>query len=82
VTAISLTSSKTSTGGWSPSGVPGIAMRQLIGTLSGGGSKLLSTSSMRNRSSIDSPIPMMPPQQTDMPLSCTAAIVFRRSVKV
>jgi hypothetical protein len=40
------------TGGCSPSGVPGIAIRQLIGTLSGGGSKLLSTSSMRSREKI------------------------------
>ena len=52
VVAIRRTSSKTSTGGWSSSGVPGMAMRQLIGTLSGGGSKLVSTSSIFSRSSI------------------------------
>ena len=34
-------------------GVPGMAMRQLIGTLSGGGLKLVRTSSMRRRSISD-----------------------------
>jgi hypothetical protein len=79
VTAIKRTSPKISTGDWSANGVPGIGIKQLIGTLSGGGSKLLNTSSIRNRSFSVSPIPMMPPQQTDMPLSCTAEMVSRRS---
>jgi len=60
---------------FSPDGVPGIAMRQLIGTLSGGGSNVLRTSSMRRRSPAVSPIPSIPPQQTDIPLAWTAALV-------
>ena len=40
-----------STGGWSSSGVPGMAIRQLMGTLSGAGSRLVSTASILSRSS-------------------------------
>src|SRR5437660_3269649 len=49
-----------SPGGASASGVPGIAIRQLIGTLSGCGSNSLKTSSTRKRSSALSPIPIIP----------------------
>ena len=58
-----------------------MAMRQLIGTLSGAGSKLVSTSSMLQPVVDVSPMPMMPPQQTSMPAFCTAAMVSRRSWK-
>jgi hypothetical protein len=68
-----------STGGCRANGVPGIGIKQLIGTLSGAGSKLLKTSSILSRSVSVSPMPMIPPQQTDMPLSCTAAMVSSRS---
>ena len=44
-----------------------MGMRQLIGTLSGAGSKPHRTSSNFRRSSSVSPIPMIPPQQTAMP---------------
>ena len=82
VVAIRRTSSKISTTGCSSSGVPGIDMRQLMGTLSGGGLNPQSTSSILRRSRSVSPIPMMPPQQTAMPAFWTEEIVLRRSSKV
>ena len=61
------TSSNGSSGGRSASGVPATGASALIGTLSGGGSRFASVASMRQRSSIDSPMPRMPPQHTWMP---------------
>ncbi len=77
--AIIRTSSSGSTGSRSPSGVPDIGARALTGTLSGCGSRLASVASRPQRSSSDSPIPMMPPQQTVMPALRTVANVFNRS---
>ena len=70
------TSSIPETGGRSASGVPGTRTRALMGTLSGCGSSAASSTSIAARSSIDSPIPMMPPLHTVMPASRT-----RRSVR-
>jgi hypothetical protein len=77
--AIIRTSSSGSTGSRSPSGVPDIGASALTGTLSGCGSRLASVASIAQRSSIDSPIPMMPPEQTVMPALRTVASVWRRS---
>ena len=51
----------------------------LIGTLSGCGSSAASVSKSRTRSSIDSPMPMIPPQHTDTPALLTCLSVCRRS---
>ena len=57
----------------------GIDLDRLIGTLSGGGSKFVSTASIFRRSSSVSPIPMIPPQQTLIPAFCTWPMVLSRS---
>ena len=61
------------------SGVPGMAINMLIGTLSGCSSRLASVTSMPTRSSAPSPMPMIPPEQTLMPAWRTRASVSRRS---
>ena len=77
--AIRRTSWIESTGVAFCSGVPGDGIRQLIGTLSGGGSRLANSASIMSRSSSVSPMPMMPPQQTEMPAFCTCLSVSSRS---
>ena len=79
VVAMSRTSSNTSTGFCPARGVPSCGMRQLIGTLSGAGSKPHRTSSILSRSCSDSPIPRIAPQQTAIPAFCTERMVRRRS---
>ena len=59
-----------------------MAIKQLIGTLSGAGTKLVSTSSILSRSNSVSPMPMMPPQHMVMPARRTRCSVSRRSWKV
>mmetsp|Transcript_12513 Transcript_12513/g.57933 ORF Transcript_12513/g.57933 Transcript_12513/m.57933 type:complete len:203 (+) Transcript_12513:2153-2761(+) len=61
------------------SGVPLTGTSALIGTLSGCSGKLARTRSMLARSFSSSPRPKIPPQQTLIPASLTAAIVFSRS---
>src|SRR5216684_3303075 len=51
----------------------------MMGTASGCGSCAASVTSMAQRSSIDSPMPMIPPEQTVMPASRTCRSVRRRS---
>src|SRR5262249_55271127 len=79
VVAIKRTSWIESTGAASWSGVPWIGDRQLMGMLSGGGSRAASSARSDSRSSSLSPIPKMPPQQTEMPARPTARSVWRRS---
>ncbi|KYG03620.1 hypothetical protein BE21_50780 [Sorangium cellulosum] len=78
-TAIIRTNSIGSTGGRLSSGVPGERTRALIGTLSGCGSRRASSTSISQRSAIDSPMPMMPPEQTVMPARRTLRRVTSRS---
>ena len=66
-TAIMRTRSSGSTGGRSASGVPSTGTSALIGTLSGCGSRVASWRSISQRSSTLSPIPMIPPQHTEIP---------------
>jgi len=51
----------------------------VMGTLSGGGSSVASVRSISQRSSIDSPMPMIPPEQTEIPARRTRSSVARRS---
>ncbi len=77
--AIIRTISIGSTGRIRASGVPSTATSALIGTDSGCGSCNASVASIAQRCSTDSPIPMIPPQQTPMPASRTARSVVKRS---
>ena len=77
--AIMRTNSSGSTGLRAASGVPVVATSALMGTLSGCGERLASVISMAQRSSIDSPMPMIPPEQTVMPALRTLASVCNRS---
>ena len=65
------TNSNGSSRGLSASGVPGIGTRLLIGTDSGGCGRLASCTISAARFLRDSPMPMMPPEQTLMPASRT-----------
>ena len=65
--AIMRTSSSRRPAGCSASGVPSTGTSALIGTLSGCGSRFASVRSIPQRSSSDSPMPMMPPEHTVMP---------------
>ena len=77
--AIIRTSSRPSTGARSASGVPSTGTSAFIGTLSGCGSRFASVASMAQRSSSDSPMPMIPPEQTVMPALRTFDSVRSRS---
>jgi len=76
------TRSSGSTGGIFSSGVPGTRTSALIGTLSGWGSSFASSTSMAQRSSTPSPMPMMPPVHTVMPAARTFFSVSSRCSKV
>ena len=60
-------------------GVPGMATRLLIGTDSGAGERLASWAISAARLRRDSPMPMMPPEQTLMPALRTSPMVSMRS---
>ncbi len=67
------------TGGASKSGVPRTRTSMLMGTDSGCGSCAASVCSMAQRSSTDSPMPMIPPEQTVIPAARTFRSVRSRS---
>ena len=77
--AIMRTISSVETGGRSASGVPATRTSMLMGTDSGWGSCAASVRSISQRSSTDSPMPMMPPEQMVIPASRTFCSVRRRS---
>src|SRR5216684_1601475 len=77
--AMMRTTSTVPTGATSAKGVPRTRTSMLMGTDSGCGSCAASVTSMAQRSSIDSPMPMIPPEQTVMPASRTCRSVRRRS---
>ena len=73
--AIARTSSRESTGGRSASGVPSTGTSALMGTEPGWGSRFARVASIAQRSPMDSPMPMIPPQHTLMPFLATRASV-------
>lgn len=77
--AIILMTSNIVTGSEPSSGVPGIGMRELIGTDSGCGLNSEMTSMSLSRSSLVSPRPRIPPQQIDMPASWALRMVLSLS---
>ena len=60
-------------------GVPATGTSWLMGMLSGGGSRRVSSCRKWMRSSVFSPMPTMPPVQTSRPASRTARMVSSRS---
>lgn len=77
--AMARTISTGSTGFWCASGVPATATSALMGTDSGCSGWLARVSSIPHRSSTDSPMPRMPPEQTLMPAARTCRNVRSRS---
>ena len=79
--AIARTNSIPSSGSASASGVPSTRTSMLMGTLSGWRGIEASAASIAARSARLSPIPAIPPQQTDMPAARTRSSVSSRSAK-
>ncbi len=79
VTAITRTKSNADSSAAVLSGVPDTRTSMLMGTLSGCSGKFASILIISARSVAFSPMPTMPPQQTEMPASRTWESVSNRS---